>query len=285
MFCGCGGASLGFRLAGCEVVGASDVDGEACETYRRNLGLTPLRTDLRRATSAQLLEAFGLGRGDVDVVVGCPPCQPYSSLHNTRGNGSHDGLGTLGAFARLVDEIRPLAVVLENVPGLASRPLFSAYLRKMSRLGYVSRYSVLNAVDYGVPQNRRRLVCVSIRTVKASLDWSADAGRVPEVRTVRDAIGDLPPLRAGEAHPEVPNHRARSHCERVMRLIRAVPKDGGSRRDLPKDLWLRCHLELERDGGGAENVYGRIRWDEPAPTMTTRCTTPSSGRFLHPSPV
>jgi DNA (cytosine-5)-methyltransferase 1 len=282
LFCGCGGASLGFRQAGFKIVGAVDIDESACATYQRNLGLRPLQADLRLLDGRKLLEALELRRGDVDVVVGCPPCQSYSCLHRTRSNGNEGGNYLIYAFVKIVRELRAPVVVMENVPGLTSRREFSDYLKEMEKMGYSSHYSILNAKDFGVPQVRKRLVCISFkdRSGFPEVDFSEYFSN--RVTTVRDAIGDLPPIGAGEKHPTIPNHRARSHSERVMRIIAAIPKDGGSRKDLPRWMWLDCHRRLEENGGGAENVYGRMWWDRPAPTITTRCTTPSSGRFIHP---
>jgi len=102
--------------------------------------------------------------------------------------------------------------------------------------------------------------------------------------TVRDAIENLPLLNPGESCPSIPNHVARNHSPKVLKLIKNIPRDGGSRKSLPPDLWLPCHLNLIKErGGGAESVYGRMSWDKPDPTITCRCTTPSSGRFLHPN--
>jgi DNA (cytosine-5)-methyltransferase 1 len=282
LFCGCGGASLGFRQAGFRLVGAVDIDESACTTYQRNLGLSPLRADLRLLDCPTLLKAFELGRGDVDVVVGCPPCQSYSSLHRTRSNVDEGGNYLLHTFAKIVGELKAPVVVMENVPGLARRREFFNYLKKMENMGYSSYHSILNAKDFGVPQNRRRLVCISFRTRSVFPETDFSEFYLNLVATVRDAIGDLPPVGAGQAHPTIPNHKARSHSERVMRMIAAIPKDGGSRKDLPRRMWLDCHRRLEKNGGGAESVYGRMWWDRSAPTITTRCTTPSSGRFIHP---
>jgi DNA (cytosine-5)-methyltransferase 1 len=294
LFCGCGGASLGFELAGCEVVAAVDIDSEACSTYARNIGHRPLQGDLTRLSYHGILAHHGLDGAEPEILAGCPPCQAFSSLRRTRTDpsaGEKDAL--LVAFVRLIREALPRVVVFENVPGILSLEkgkYLKYYLRRVEELGYATAYDIVNAADYGVPQFRKRVVAFSVLDVDredlsfpapthARPDASPSNGTKPWV-TVRDAISDLPPLEQGQVDPTVPNHSARSHGEKVLRMIEETPKDGGSRRDIPRKLWLPCHKRL--NGRGAESVYGRLSWDQPSTTMTTRCATPSSGRFLHP---
>ena len=294
LFCGCGGASLGFELAGCEVVGAVDIDGEACSTYARNLGRRPLQADLTRLSYHGILAQHGLTGVEPEMLAGCPPCQAFSSLRRTRTkefDGKRDAL--LLAFVRLVREGLPRIVIFENVPGIVSLEggkYLKYYLQKVEELGYGTACGVVNAADYGIPQFRKRVVAFSVLDVDTEdltfptpthtrPDASPSNGMKPWV-TVRDAISDLPPLEQGQVDSTVPNHTARSHGKKVLRMIEATPKDGGSRKDISRKLWLPCHKRL--NGRGAESVYGRLSWDRPSSTMTTRCTTPSSGRFLHP---
>jgi len=295
LFCGVGGASLGLQLAGFQVLGAVDIDNLATEVYSRNLGLEPLRGDLRKLSYRDVLEHFGLSKDDVTLLVGCPPCQAFSTLRRTRpwrGNEPRDEL--LLAFLKHIEEGRPNVVVFENVPGIVSLDegaYLKLYLEEMRKMGYGTVFKVVRAADYGVPQFRRRVFAFSVLGAKSDdlvvpNPTHSDPSRVDENgklpwKTVRDAISDLPPLEPGEEDPSIPNHRARKHGEKVLRIIRSLPKNGGSRKDLPEDLWLPCHVKLINKGG-AESVYGRMWWDKPAPTMTTRCTTPSSGRFVHP---
>lgn len=294
LFSGCGGASLGLRLAGYKVVVAVDNDPIACKTYEKNLGLTPICSDLRFFDGQSILESCGLRKGDVDLIVGCPPCQGFSSLRRTThadGRGSGKSLVTL--FINRIAEIQPKGVILENVPGIAKKGGIR-YLRKfisqMQRMGYKVSCNEFNAVDYGVPQFRRRIIalCVKGKTAppipdKTHSDPKKLKGNLKPWRTVKDAIGDLPPLMPGEVCHSFPNHYARNHSPRILELIKRIPKDGGSRRSLPTSYWLPCHLKLIKEKSrGAESVYGRMAWDKPSPTITCRCTTPSSGRFLHP---
>ena len=168
-------------------------------------------------------------------------------------------------FQRFVEALRPRAVMLENVPGLAEDERFTYFCRKMRKLGYLGEHRILNAAEYGVPQRRRRLIYL------AGLGFEIPfADKAKRQMTVKNAIGGLP--KAGESGDPV--HDLREHrTPRVIDLIRRIPKDGGSRIDLPDEFQLEC---------GFKDVYGRIAWNDVAPTITSGCFNPSKGRFLHP---
>lgn len=292
LFMGIGGASLSLQNQGFDVVAAVDIDPRACEWYEKNIGLKPICADLYNLSGRGILDHYGLEKGSISCLVGCPPCQGFSSLRRTRfPNLKDDKNNMVKVFAEKVGEIKPKAVILENVSGIVGKHGFSyfeQYLNILDNIGYSSNWGVFNAADYGVPQHRRRFIAISIlglkekpllpkkthvkpKQVKANLEtW----------KTVEDTIKGLPPLEPGEECTTIANHIARSHTPRILEMISLIPPEG-SRRDLPLDYWLECHKRLE-DGKGAENIYGRMRWKKPSPTMTSRCTTPSSGRFLHP---
>jgi len=298
LFSGCGAGSLGFRKAGFEIVAALDSDSSACLNYALNLGLFPIRNDIRRVSGKDVLNAAGLGRGEVDVLVGCPPCQGFSFLKRTRRKkGLRDRRNSLVAtFVERVRQIRPKVAVFENVAGIlygSHRRYLNLLTAGLSRAGYVTACGAVNAADYGVPQFRIRTIALAAEREQLSKPLSLPspthfdpAQAAPGGRswvTVRQAIGDLPPLAPGEKSRDFPNHDAPLHRESTLRVIKSVPKDGGSRRNLPKSLWLPCHLKLnDRNQRGAESVYGRMRWDEPSSTITTGCHQPSCGRFIHP---
>jgi DNA (cytosine-5)-methyltransferase 1 len=294
LFCGCGGASLGLELAGYQVVAAVDNDLVACKTYARNLGLAPICRDLRFFSGEQILESCDLKRGDVDLVVGCPPCQGFSSLRRTRYPDCRDSRKSLvTVFLKRIAEIRPKAAILENVPGIATSKglrYLNKFLRQIEKAGYKTDWKLVNAADYGIAQFRRRVIAVCAQgEIKPSIPARTHAdpnealdGMKPW-KTVYDEIRQLPSLEPGECCSSIPNHRARTHSPRVLDIIRNIPKDGGSRKSLPEHLWLPCHRKLREDKGhGAESIYGRMTWKKPSPTITCRCTTPSSGRFVHP---
>jgi DNA (cytosine-5)-methyltransferase 1 len=181
--------------------------------------------------------------------------------------------------------VRPKFVAFENVPGMIEgrgREQFDALLADLESLGYRLEWDVVDAADYGVPQHRRRVLVVGSRAGQPRLparthSSTPDSG-LAEYVTVRDAIGGLPSLRSGESHPTDSLHRARNHDAITLKRLAAIP-EGGSRTDLPSELQLACH----QDHSGHYDVYGRIAWDKPAPTMTSGCTNVTRGRFAHPS--
>jgi DNA (cytosine-5)-methyltransferase 1 len=171
--------------------------------------------------------------------------------------------------------------MLENVPGLARVRGFSTYKRFKSALvsqGYQYVDGTVDAKCYGVPQNRRRLVLIASRVAEPSLPSPTHGEGKERYRTVRDAIGHLPKLVAGQRDPTISNHGAADLMEINLRRLRFTPRDGGGRKDWPKSLALDCHKARQ----GHEDVYGRMRWDSPAPTLTCRCFSISNGRYGHP---
>jgi DNA (cytosine-5)-methyltransferase 1 len=293
LYCGIGIGSLGFARAGFQIAAAVDLDEEACTVYKANLGVAPIVGDLRSVSGAEILRHAGLRRGELPLLVGCPPCQGFSTLRRTRLRKRQRDTrkSLLGVFAERVEEMLPEVVVLENVAGLVlgrNRRFFRAFLNHLRGLGYNCEYAVLDAVDYGAPQHRRRLVLIGTKGSRPSLPLATHSNGgndgKPPWKTVKEAIRNLPPLRAGQRSKRLPLHEATAHSESVLRIIRHIPLDGGGRRSLPQSLWLPCHKKLKRRGKkGAESIYGRMRWDAPSPTITTRSQAPSCGRFVHPT--
>lgn len=296
LFSGAGGASLGVEsIEGYEVVGAVDVDEQACKVYDDNLRLTPWVQDLTDVSYADILNRFELNDRDVDVIMGCPPCQSFSSLRDTEPWPEDEPRDVLlRTFLRLIDEGRPSVVFFENVPGFVTKN-DGRYARKfenwMNENGYGVDLRLVNAADYGVPQARKRTIAICVKGASneeieipeqthVPPEEALENGKRPH-KTVADTIDIdwLDDLERGERAALDKAHRARRHQQSTMDIIRAIPPDGGSRSDLPSELVLNCHRSV---GTAAGNVYGRMAWDKPAPTLTTRCTSPSCGRFLHP---
>ena len=218
-------------------------------------------------------ETLDLNRGELDLLGGCPPCQGFSTLRTY--NGAHyvrDKQNDLiFEFQRLVLELMPKNVMMENVPGLSRNHRFETFRSVLENAGYTLKAKVLDVNDYGVPQRRRRLVMLASRI--SSVEFAPLDVRRP---TVRDAIALLPEAgKSGDPLHDMPEHRA----EHVKRIISAIPHDGGSRKSLPGDLVLKCH----KTSNGFKDVYGRMAWDKPSPTITTGCFNPSKGRYLHPA--
>ena len=207
LFCGMGCASMGFREAGFEPAAALEIDPLRCDLYKENVGIVPIQQDVMDVSGKDLLRAGGLRKGGWFCVVGCPPCQSFSSLADTKGtNKMFDARsGYVRKFANLVIEMMPVAVVFENVQGMvggSGRRFFDEYLNALGSMKYRTRHEVVNAADFGVPQNRKRVIAISIRGDVAT-DEIMDRiycflrGSVSKRRTVEDAIGDLMPLKPG----------------------------------------------------------------------------------------
>lgn len=281
-FCGAGGLTRGLLDAGIRVVGGFDSNGDCHITYEHNN--SPARFLHRNVESIEerdLRSLLGPISPDKVLFAGCAPCQPFTKQRRVGDYSRQKTL--LGEFARLITAYRPGYVLMENVPGIRKVKGNSTYRRFLQRLeheGYEYVEGLLNAKMYGVAQSRNRWVVIASRFGKPSLPCPThgpDIGR-PFV-SVRDAIGSLPEISAGTAHPTIPNHRASALSELNLRRLSLTPPDGGDRREWPEALRLDCH---KGDYLGHTDVYGRMRWNDPAPTLTCKCYSLSNGRYGHP---
>jgi DNA (cytosine-5)-methyltransferase 1 len=296
LFAGCGGASQGIKQTdGFEVVGAVDNHSVAVDTYDNNHSVTPWEKDLTEVEFDDILDHFELSEDDVDVIIGCPPCQNFSTLRDTEEWDEDEPKDELlKTFLGLIQQSEVSLVFFENVPGIITSDggqYLEYFKSEMRDFGYGIEVDVVNAADYGVPQARRRTIGIgvlgaddediSIPKRTHAPPHEAEKDGLKHYRTVRDGIDKewLDKLERGQSDESDPAHRSRRHHDSTMEIIEAIPKDGGSRSDLPEELELECHSKV---GSAAGNVYGRMSWSDPAPTLTTRCTTPSCGRFLHP---
>lgn len=274
LFCGCGGLTQGLKKAGFHVIGAVDIDPLAIETYKANHPeVATWKADIGKLKVAVIKNKLGLNKGCLDLLAGCPPCQGFSTMRTLNGAKriSDPRNDLLKEFQRLVEELKPRAVMLENVPGLAKDRRFSAFCQRLKQLGYTGQYRILNVAKYGVPQRRRRLIYLA--GLNGKIDFASEA---KITHTVRDAIAFLPPAgNSGDPLHDLPENRSK----KVKDLIKKIPKDGGSRTDLPDEEQLKCHKKCD----GFKDVYGRMAWNEVAPTITGGCFNPSKGRFLHPT--
>jgi DNA (cytosine-5)-methyltransferase 1 len=273
LFSGCGGLTQGLRSAGFRVVGAIDNDRLSVETYTANHpDVCVFETDIQNLTVGSFKRRVGLRKGDLDLLAGCPPCQGFSTLRTLNGAvGIEDPRNDLlFEFQKFVEDLRPKAIMMENVPGLKRDRRFEDFCRWMEQLGYYGDHRVFNAADYGVPQRRWRLIYLAGLSKPIPFALSS-----LKRKTVRDAIGSLMrPGVSGDPVHDIPERRS----QKVRELIKRIPKNGGSRSDLPDDEQLECH----RKCNGFHDIYGRMAWDDLAPTITSGCFNPSKGRFLHP---
>lgn len=284
LFSGCGGTSAGFAATGDYVLHyAADIDGWANRTYARNLGLVPTQLDLGAVVESGSASAWAARiRSTADkpvALIGCAPCQGFSS-HVKRAGDKHGRNELLEALGELSCALRPEAIVIENVPDLFARRNWRSFVRLRERLvdaGYRIRARVVNFAELGVPQERFRGVILARLGIEPTFP---PVQRAPEsFATVREWMGHLPAVDSGGRHESDPMHQASQHRPGTLEVIRQVPQDGGSR---PVGVGPRCLDETRARHGGYTDVYGRLAWDAPAPTITARCRTPSCGRFVHP---
>lgn len=319
LFSGCGGLSFGAHMAasslGANLSTAAAVDNwqEACDSYAANLGLVPQCapvTDRRiRAIAGEV--------GPVDLLLGGPPCQGFSSVGNRAFDDPRNKL--VKAYMRAVKHLQPTAFVMENVNGFVTMQqgkIFSEVVRYAKGLGYEVHAGVLLASAYGVPQNRRRCFIVGVpagsgfafpmgyaRMVAPNhpgLDVDIRPEHVPTGRRVTfgDATSDLPPVAMGQsasAYLSAPKnayqrsmrkgvrsltyHTAGSHGPRLAALLPYIP-EGASAHDPEVSAKIPADL---RPTSGFANTYARIRWNEPSPTITRNFATPSASNCIHPS--
>lgn len=273
LFSGCGGLSLGLKKAGFNIVAAVEIDRKAQETYKLNHPRTPLyRKDIRDLDPENVLAEVGIKKGELDLLAGCPPCQGFSRLRTKNKlistNDKRNDL--VDDFLRFIQAMHPKAVMLENVPALAKDKRFLAMKNTLHELGYNTVTHILDAADYSVPQRRKRLIMLASR-VHTPVIAEKKCKRI-SVRTALDGITE--PGQGGDPLHNLGENRS----QKVRDIIALIPKDGGSRTDLPEKYQLNCH----KRSTGFSDVYGRLAWDEVAPTITSGCHNPSKGRFLHP---
>ena len=264
---------MGLKMAGFNVVAAVEIDLLAVKIYKANhQDVKMWQADIRKVQPSDIVERLELKQGMVDLLAGCPPCQGFSTLRTLNGSIQIEDPRNdlLLEFQRFVDTLQPRAVMMENVPGLATDSRFSLFCRRLRSLGYIGRHRILDAADYGVPQRRRRLIYLAGQGLDIPF-----APREQRSRTVKNVLAGLPKAGVSGDHiHDMPEKRS----AKVMNLIRSVPKNGGSRVDLPSEMQLECHKRCD----GFRDVYGRMAWDKVAPTITGGCFNPSKGRFLHP---
>ena len=274
LFCGAGGLTHGLEKAGIDVSLGVDVD-QACEfPYTRNNQAKFLLKSVEDLKSQDIEKMFP--KNGIHLLAGCAPCQTFST-YNQKATSADDRWWLLNQFARLVKELTPHLVTMENVPRLILRDVFKQFVNDLQSARYHVTYGIVNCADYGIPQQRQRLVLLASRLGPISLLTPSEFGA--ELSTVREKIGDLPPLEAGEIDKADPLHQASALTRINMSRIKAS-RPGGTWREWEKTLVADCHKK--RTGKTYPSVYGRMSWDEPAPTITTQFFGFGNGRFGHP---
>lgn len=285
-FSGAGGTSLGFAalnsiLSAFKMLGGCDINEVSATTYSHNFGTPLIHEDITRLAFGDgeldaFLEKIGYDSGKPTVMIGCAPCQGFSSHRKKHWNEEDDVRNSLiMAFAEIVKKVQPEVIIMENVPEFLSArywKYFSAAKKCYEENGYVVKETIYNAAAFGVPQERFRSIVIGMKK-----EFVLPKGYLQpwEYRTVRDAIAHLPAVRAGVAAPDDAMHKSASHKQSTIDVIKQVPHDGGNR---PAGVGPKC---LDKTKGFSD-VYGRLFWDKPSITITHYARNPASGRYTHP---
>lgn len=285
-FCGGGGMTKGLIDAGINIIAGIDSNPNCKKTYETNNNSVYYQCDICSLTPEKLIEDFPELKNNNDVIlVGCAPCQPFSLLRRDTydENGlliPHKSVNLLNEFGRFVKAIKPACVLVENVPGLKGKgaEVLESFKKMLEEEGYKVDDKVIFAKDYGIPQNRRRYVLIASRFFSPKVPSPTHGKNLLPYNTVRDAISKYPKIKAGEESLKYLNHKSSNLSPLLLKRIQATPHDGGSRSDWPEELVLSCHKSFN----GHSDVYGRMKWDEPSPTLTVKCFSLSNGRFGHP---
>lgn len=283
-FCGAGGVTRGLRDAKIQVVAGIDIEEDFEKTYTsNNPGSKYINKNISAVSRYELEELLAPLNYDHLMFSGCAPCQPFSSCYKGESE-SDERSSVLAHFGRLIQELKPDFVFTENVPGILKicegKPI-KDFVSTLEKNRYRIAAGVVNAKWYGIPQERRRLILIGSRmAVQPSLPQATHGPGLEPYSTVKDTIKGYSRLRAGGKSRVFHNHECSELASTNLERIRATPKDGGSWEDWPARLLLECH---KKEDAGHSDVYGRMRWDTPSPTLTCRCYSISNGRFGHPS--
>lgn len=312
IFSGCGGVSCGLTLAGFKVKAAVEIDDAAVDTYLAFPPLSKVKVlrgteggDICKLSGKDILAAAGIGRNEIYLFAGCPPCQNFSRQNpNNKNKPLAERKKLLFEFLRIIEELEPPFILMENVPGIktdTNKAILGEFLERL-RVRYHVVDDILNSADYGVPQIRKRFVLHAVRKdiyselhedgfifglPKPTHSCKKGDGLLPW-KTVQETIGDLPPITAGEAYEDangkIHNHKCCNLDDINIRRIQAIRVNGGSRTGLPDYLVLECHKKKDEDGNifnGHKDVYGIMDADKPSPTITGGCLFYSKGRYGH----
>ena len=282
-FCGAGGLGLGLKRAGFDILLSFDIDEHCIKTINENkkyFDHPAMTADISDMLNGKILGICGLKRGELFLLAGGPPCQGFSIQR--RGSDVDVRNQLVFKYAQLVDELYPKYFVMENVTGIAGKrgkTILEQLLDELKSIGYTVHIKLLDAQEYGIPQRRKRYIIVGER-----LDLG-EHYKYPQTtdahHTVREIIGDLPePPMDGTDYPGIPMHRRDRLSETNLKRIRAL-KPGQGRDYLPDELLADCH-KIDSSVIGYRNVYGRMEWDEVAPTITARFDSFTRGKFGHP---
>lgn len=276
LFSGIGGLTYGLNQSGVKVIAGIDNDSSCALTFEKNNNAKFICADISKYDFSDVKKMYS--KDSIKVLVGCAPCQPFSShAFKHRKNGKDDRWNLLDHFVRAIITMQPEVVSMENVPGVIKTDVFENFVAQLKKMGYKVDYKVVYTPNYGVPQNRRRLILLASRIGEISIPKETHSKG--NYVTVRDVIKSLPKIKSGQKHQDDSMHRSKNLTPLNIERIRQS-KPGGSWKDWEKRLLLKCY---KKDSGQTyTSVYGRMRWDDVSPTITTQFASYGSGRFGHP---
>ena len=278
LFCGVGGLTCGMQQAGINVVAGYDIDVRSRFAYEFNNNAKFILKDVKEIDTEEINNLYPEDT-DIKVLMGCAPCQPFSTYsHKYKDNeNTIKKMDLLDYFGQQIVYVQPDIVSMENVPKMAKEKVFEKFLKILKDNKYSVDYKIVYAPEYGVPQKRKRLLLLASKLGEIRLlppQFNED-----NFPTLRDTIGNLPKLQAGETNLEDPLHRSRGLSELNMRRIKQS-KPGGTWNDWDEELLLEAYKR--KSGKTFASVYGRLDWDQPANTITTQFPGVGNGRFAHP---
>lgn len=277
LFCGVGGLTRGLIDAGINVVAGFDLDNTCKYTYEKNNKVVFHNMNIRNMTKEDVSCCYS--DGAIKVLVGCAPCQPFSQMRYKLGkqNSKDEKYYLLSEFGRMIKEVQPAIVSMENVPSIRDTTVFSDFLKLLEENGYhTDGGQVVYCPDYGIPQNRRRFVLLASKLGEIHL---IPPTHKRDESTIRKFIEHLPPVKNGEECPFDKLHRTAKLSDiNIKRIQNSIP--GGTWKDWPVDLRCKCHQK--ESGQTYTSVYGRMKWDAVGPTITTQFYCYGTGRYGHP---
>lgn len=278
LFCGIGGLTRGITNEGIEVIAGIDIESSCKFAYEQNNNALFINKDIKEISGKDIEKLYPEDT-DIKILMGCAPCQPFSSYSYRYKNNEKtiQKMDLLDYFGQLVIDVKPDVVSMENVPQLRKEKVFINFIKTLESEGYYVFWKIVYAPEYGVPQNRKRLVLLASKLGEIELiEALHDENNYP---TVRDYIEKLPKLKSGETNARDKMHRSVRLNDKNLRRIKQS-KPGGTWKDWDDDLQLVCHKK--ESGKSYSSVYGRMEWDKPSPTITTKFFGYGNGRFGHP---
>lgn len=284
-FCGSGGMTYGLSQAGIKVLAGIDIEPECRDTYElNNPGAKFIQADIKKFPIKKLAQLTGIKKRDDNLIfIGCSPCQYWSNMNTNRSKATAT-MNLLEDFKRFVDYYRPGYIVIENVPGILKETKGSVlpkFIKFLEDDGYKADYKVVNANNYGVPQTRKRFLLVASRVNKDIKLPEPERTKLP---TIKDFIGKkngFPSIPAGHIDASDFFHTTATLSEKNLKRIRATPHNGGTRLAWKDNPELQLNAYKDKDDI-FQDIYGRMYWDKPAPTLTTKFYSLSNGRYGHP---